>query len=141
MDLFKEIEYFHQSIVYISKQTSRSILCFTKFKKMNNQILRTILFGALLGAALFAAPFFLFKVLLFFLFFGLIFRLFRGRRFRGGWKTRGWAYADKIRQMDDQEYKDFKENYRQYCGPGNFDESQESESESESIRNQKTEEK
>ena len=108
---------------------------------MNNQILRTILFGALLGAALFAAPFFLFKVLLFFLFFGLIFRLFRGRRFRGGWRNRGWAYADKIRHMDDQEYKDFKNNYRDYCGPGSFDGNQKSASESESIRNQKTEEK
>jgi hypothetical protein len=108
---------------------------------MNNQILKTILFGALLGAALFAAPFFLFKVLLFILFFGFIFRLFRGRRFRGGWRSRGWAYADNIRQMDDQEYKDFKNNFRQHCGPGGFDENQKSASESETITNQKTGEK
>jgi hypothetical protein len=85
---------------------------------MNNQVLKTIIFGALLGAAIFAAPFFVLKVLAFFLIVGLFFRIFRGRRGRKGWgRAWGWAYADKIRSMNDQEYQDFKANYRQRCWP------------------------
>ena len=87
---------------------------------MNNQVLKTIIFGALLGAAIFAAPFFVLKVFIFFLIVGLIFRLFRGRGYRRrGWRGPwAWAYADKIRSMSDQEYQEFKDNYGGHCGPG-----------------------
>ena len=87
---------------------------------MNNQVLKTIIVGALLGAAIFAAPFFVLKVLAFFLIVGLFFRIFKGRRYnhRRGWKgSWGWTYTDKIRSMSDQEYQEFKENYRQHCWP------------------------
>ena len=87
---------------------------------MNNQVLKTILFGALLGAAIFAAPYFALKVLLFFLIVGFFFRIFRGRRhYHGrGWKGPwGWSYADKIRTMSDEDYQAFKENYSRRCWP------------------------
>jgi hypothetical protein len=80
---------------------------------MNNQILKTILVGALLGAALFWMPFFILKVLVFFLVIGFFFRFFKGRRYYG---PSGWSYADKIRTMSDEEYTTFKENYRGRCG-------------------------
>ena len=88
---------------------------------MNRQVLKTIVFGALVGAALFAAPFFVLKVLVVFLIIGFLFRIFAGRRYhRRGWRGPwGWAYADKIRTMSDQEYEEFKEKF-QYgygCGP------------------------
>lgn len=80
---------------------------------MNNQLLRTILFGALVGAAIFWVPFFVLKVAAFFLIIGIFFRFFKGRRYYG---PAGWAYADKIRNMSDEEYTSFKENYRGRCG-------------------------
>ena len=85
---------------------------------MNNQLLKTILIGALLGAALFFLPFFILKVFVIFLLFGIFFRFFgrhRGYRgYRGPW---GWAYADKIRNMSDEEYATFKERMsRGRCG-------------------------
>jgi hypothetical protein len=84
---------------------------------MNTQVLKTIVFGALIGAALFAAPFFVAKVLLFFLVIGLFFRIFRVRRhYRHGWRgPYGWAYADKIRGMSDEEFANFKERFGRGC--------------------------
>lgn len=79
---------------------------------MNYQLLRTILFGALVGLALFWAPFFILKVFLFLLIFGFFFRIFRGR----GNGPRGWAFADRIRGMSDEEYANFKQDYRAGCG-------------------------
>ena len=87
---------------------------------MNRQVLKTIVFGALLGAALFAAPFFVLKVLAVFLIIGFLFRVFAGRRYyhRRGWRGPwGWAYADKIRGMSDQEYEEFKEKFQGRCWP------------------------
>ncbi|WP_461043226.1 hypothetical protein [Spirosoma harenae] len=84
---------------------------------MNNNLLRSILAGALLGAALFIMPFFLLRVLVFFLIIGALFRLFGRRRYgRGGWRPgRGYGYmpafADRIRQMSDEEYSQFKQRY------------------------------
>lgn len=88
---------------------------------MNNQVIKTIIVGALLGAAIFAAPFFVLKVLAFFLIIGLFIRIFRGRRYyhRRGWKGPwGWAFADRIRSMSDKEYQEFKDSYSQHCWPG-----------------------
>jgi len=86
---------------------------------MNNQVIKTIAFGALLGAAIFAAPFFALKVILFFLIIGFFFRIFRGRGHyhRRGWNYSGWAYADKIRQMPEEEYQEFKNKYQRGCWP------------------------
>ena len=86
---------------------------------MNNQVIKTILFGALFGAAIFAAPFFVLKVFIFFLIIGFFFRMFRGRGYyhRRGWNYSGWAYADKIRQMPEEEYQEFKNRYQRGCWP------------------------
>jgi hypothetical protein len=116
-----QLEYFSWALVYICEQTSKSNKHVKRnLKKMNNQVLKTIIFGALIGAAIFAAPFFVLKVLAFFLIVGLFFRIFRGRRghYRRKWGGPwGWAYADKIRTMSDEDYQSFKENYSQRCWP------------------------
>ncbi len=87
---------------------------------MAKQIFSTILIGILLGVVIFMAPFFLLKIFIFFLLIGAICRLWWGGR-RGGWKGRGWggyhyAYADKIRNMNEEEYKAFKEKMDSSCG-------------------------
>ncbi|AQG81925.1 hypothetical protein [Spirosoma montaniterrae] len=91
-----------------------------------NIILKSILAGLLLGAALFILPFFLLRVFLFFLLIGGLFRLIRGRRGFGprgfGYGRRGFAYggpfgfADRVRQMSDEEYTAFKERGWNRCG-------------------------
>lgn len=82
-----------------------------------NTILKSILAGLLLGAALFILPFFLLRMFLFFLLIGGLFRLIRGRR-RGYWGYGGpgrwghghrFAFTDRIRQMSDEEYAAFKQ--------------------------------
>ena len=91
---------------------------------MNNTLVRSILAGLLLGAALFILPFFLLRIALFFLLIGALFRLFGGGRFRrGGWgHGRGYggyipAFTDRIRQMSDEEYTAFKQRAGQHhCG-------------------------
>ncbi len=75
-------------------------------------MLKTILVGAAIGTALFFMPFFVLKVLIFVLIIGMLFRLF-GRRRWGG--PAGWAYADKIRQMSDEDYTQFKERFGSHC--------------------------
>ena len=80
---------------------------------MNNQILKTIVFGAILGAALFWMPLFILKIFLFFIVIGFFFRFFKGRRYYG---PSGWSYADKIRSMSDDEYVEFKDTYKGRCG-------------------------
>ena len=88
---------------------------------MNNNLLRSILAGLLLGVALFVMPFFLIRLVFFFVIIGVLFRLFGGGRFRGRWgrgRRFGYmpAFADRIRQMSDSEYTTFKQRYDQ--GPG-----------------------
>ena len=91
---------------------------------MNNNLLRSILAGLLLGVALFVMPFFLIRLVFFFVIIGVLFRLFGGGRFRGGWgrgQRFGYmpAFADRIRQMSDEEYTTFKQRYDQgYCKSG-----------------------
>lgn len=86
---------------------------------MNNILLKSILAGLLLGAALFVLPFFLLRIALFALLVGALFRLLGGGRFRrGGWGP-GYrpAMADRIRQMNDEEYNEFKQRFGQGpCG-------------------------
>ncbi len=78
---------------------------------MNREFFRTFVGGALIGAILFFAPFMVLNVLVFFLIFRIIFFLFKGR----GHKKHLWAYADRIRNMSDDEYQNYKANYRS-CG-------------------------
>lgn len=77
---------------------------------MTKQIFKSILIGLLMGAAFFVMPFFLLKFFLFFLIIGAIMRLLWGgkRRGRGGWGGYQFAFADKIRNMNDEEYNSFK---------------------------------
>lgn len=84
---------------------------------MNGQMLRTILAGALIGAVIFAVPWFALKVVLFLLIIGIFFRVFRGRGHRGRY---GWTYPDKIRSMNDQEYEEFKNKWGSRCGYGRY---------------------
>ncbi len=77
---------------------------------MDREIIKPILIGILLGAALFIMPFFLIGAIMFFLIIGALFRLFRGRRF-GRWHRRELhpAFADTIRDMSEEEYKIYRQ--------------------------------
>ena len=90
---------------------------------MNNNLVKSILAGLLLGAALFIMPFFLIRLVIFVLIIGALLRLFGGGRFRRGWGAgRGYghmpAFTDRIRQMSDDEYNQFKQRFGQggRCG-------------------------
>lgn len=91
------------------------------------KLLKPILAGILIGAALFFMPFFVLRVIVVFLIIGALFRLFGGRRFGRGY-GRGFhhAYADNIRNMSDEEYKAFKQNNTYSCGWQNTRQSDES---------------
>lgn len=88
---------------------------------MNRQLIKTILGGVILGTALFFLPFFVLKVLVIFLLFGLVFKFFGRRKgYRGYRGPSGWAFADKIRGMNDDEYSAFKERMsHSRCGQPN----------------------
>lgn len=83
---------------------------------MTTQVFKSIAIGVLAGAVLFFAPFFLLRFLLFFLLVGLIVRFFVAGRFRRGWEY-GFssAFADKIRNMTDEEYAAFKHKTQSGC--------------------------
>jgi len=80
---------------------------------MTKTVFKTIFAGIVIGTAFFFIPFFLLKVFLFFLIIGGLFRLFMGRRFGPRFHP---AYADKIRNMSDEEYQQFKQRIPQGCG-------------------------
>jgi len=96
----------------ISRGKSSTYLKTKNSKKMTRQILKTILIGAVVGTALFFMPFFVLKVAIFLIIAGFFLRMFTRYRWRGHY---GWAYGDKIRQMSDDEYSDFKEKFRDRC--------------------------
>ncbi len=79
---------------------------------MNAQIMKPIVGGLIIGAALFFLPFFLLKVLVFLLVVGLLFWLFGMKSHRG---PRSWAYADKIRSMSEDDFNDFNTNWSGRC--------------------------
>ena len=82
-------------------------------KKMNYLILKRILAGVLLGAALFFAPFFVLKVFAFLCILWLFFGLFRSRRhYRYRWAM---VNPDHIRNMSEEEYQQYKNNYNTRC--------------------------
>ena len=84
---------------------------------MNNTLVKSILAGLLIGVAIFIMPFFLLRLAVFLLIISALFRLFGGGRFRrrNGWRGRGFGYmpafADRIRQMSDEEYNQFKQRH------------------------------
>lgn len=89
---------------------------------MAKQILKSVLIGILVGAVLFMAPFFLLKFFLLFLLIGAICRLWWGGKRRGRWNNRNnYAYSDHIRNMSEEEYKNYKEKWNGYnCGPQHY---------------------
>jgi len=91
---------------------------------MAKQILKSVLIGILVGAALFMAPFFLLKFFLFFLIIGAICRLWWGGK-RGGrhhWKhSYAWTNPDHIRNMSEEDYKNYKDKWNgNNCGPQRY---------------------
>jgi biopolymer transport protein ExbB/TolQ len=78
---------------------------------MNTTVFKPLLIGGLLGAALFVMPIFLLRVLLAVLLIGAIMRLwgnrFYGRRFGNPYQQ--LAFADKIRNMTEEEYTRFRQ--------------------------------
>lgn len=85
---------------------------------MNRSIVKPIIGGVLIGAALFFIPFFVLRVAVFVLIVGLLFRLFRrGSRGPGSWRQERFTrFADKVRNMTDEEYAQFKERFQYGCG-------------------------
>lgn len=81
---------------------------------MTKQILKTILAGVLAGAAFFLVPFFLLRVIVFALIIGAVFRLlgFGRHRFAGRMNL---AFAEKLRNMSDEEWAAFKQRPGNSC--------------------------
>jgi hypothetical protein len=72
---------------------------------MKNSILKTVVIGALFGALVFFIPFFMVGMFFCFAIFGMMMR----RRMRHmGHGFYQFAYADKIRNMNEEEYQNFK---------------------------------
>lgn len=83
---------------------------------MSTSIIKPIIVGIIIGAALFFMPFFVLRVAITAIIIGLIFKSFRRSGFGRGFdrKQRFSHMADKIRNMSDEEYKQFKEKFS-YC--------------------------
>jgi hypothetical protein len=86
---------------------------------MAKQIFKSILLGILIGVLFFMMPFFILKFFLIFLLIGAICRLWWGGGRRRWGHHHGWhyAYADKIRNMSEEEYTAFKSKTQDWnCG-------------------------
>jgi hypothetical protein len=78
---------------------------------MITSVIKTILIGAVIGALAFFAPF----VILGFLVISLITKLAFRHRFRHGhFGMHHLAYAEKIRNMSDEEFAGYKGKFRAY---------------------------
>ena len=85
---------------------------------MNREVLKPVLIGFLLGAALFMMPFFVARAIVFFLILGALYKLLKARRIRK-WNHPQLhpAQADVIRNMSEQEYRVYKQKLEaQYYG-------------------------
>lgn len=83
---------------------------------MKRRIIKPVLAGILLGAALFFIPFFVLRVTVFLLITGIMFSLFAGRRRFGRRFAEGrTAFADHIRNMSEEEYNRFKADLSSGC--------------------------
>lgn len=87
---------------------------------MNRSVLKPIIAGVIIGAAFFFMPFFVLRVAVVVLIILGLFRLFGGGRHRHGYRGRNpqrfARFADKIRNMSDEEYQQFKERFQGHCG-------------------------
>ena len=80
---------------------------------MKNSILKTVVMGAIFGALLFFMPFFLLGM---FICFGIFGMLMHRRMHHMGYGFHQFAYADKIRNMNEDEYQNFKSKMsRNHC--------------------------
>jgi hypothetical protein len=77
---------------------------------MKNSILKTVVMGATFGALLFLMPFFLLGL---FVCFGIFGMMMRRRMHQIGYGFHQFAYADKIRNMNEDEYQHFKSKMSQ----------------------------
>lgn len=73
---------------------------------MKNSIFKTIAMGAIFGATLFFMPMFIIGMFICFGIFGFFMRRRMSHMHYGHYQ---FAYADKIRNMNDEEYQSFKE--------------------------------
>jgi hypothetical protein len=78
---------------------------------MTKSIFKSIAKGILIGTLFFLVP----HILLSFLIFFLLFRLFMGRKMRQCKSDYRNAFMDKIRQMSDEEYTQFKSKQHSHC--------------------------
>lgn len=80
---------------------------------MTKQVLKSIVTGILIGAALFILPFLILRIALFFLLISTAMRLLGGRRFgRGNGYRFNRHFADEIRNTSEDEYLHFKQKFR-----------------------------
>lgn len=80
------------------------------------QTFKAIIAGALIGAAFFFIPFIILRIFLFVLVLGTLIRIFgRGKWGRGFGPGNRVAFADNIRNMSEEEYARFKQNFQQNC--------------------------
>lgn len=80
---------------------------------MKNSIFKSILIGLLVGVLFFVAA----RLILVLLIIGAIYKLSgKGQWRREQWKSHKLAYADKIRNMNADDYESFKSNFgKQNC--------------------------
>ena len=81
------------------------------------KILKLIITGLIAGAALFFMPFFILRIAIAVFLIASLLKLFGWRRFGSNkFGNAGFAYADKIRNMSEEEFNSFKQNNRNNCG-------------------------
>jgi len=84
---------------------------------MNLRIIKPIAGGILLGVAMFFIPFFVLRVATFLIILGIVLRYFAGRpRVGSRLMYRRMAFADRIRNMNEEEYNRFKAGFAGGCG-------------------------
>ncbi|GAB3016775.1 hypothetical protein GCM10027051_21660 [Niabella terrae] len=85
---------------------------------MNRSVLKPIIAGVIIGAAFFFMPFFILRVAIVVLIVIGLLRLFGGHRYRRGFggPQRFAGFADKIRNMSEEEYQQFKQKFQGHCG-------------------------
>lgn len=75
---------------------------------MKNSIFKSILIGLLVGVLFIMAT----RIMIVVLIMGAIFKLSgKGKWKREQWRTHKLAYADKIRNMNEDDYDSFKSNF------------------------------
>lgn len=78
---------------------------------MKKSFLKPLIGAVLIGSAFILMPFFILRIAAFFIIGGALFRLFVKNRMKG----KGFAFADKIRSMSDDEYSEFKTKFQGLC--------------------------